>query len=414
MEKKPAYKVPNFIAYTATRFAGFLMATFVFRRKIVRNELRGFKGPCVVIANHECALDFVNLIGVTARRMTFVFSKSFFGTLPLRRVVNSLYTIPKQQFQPDIGAIRRMKDTVKSGGILAIYPAGMMSENGLSTPIPPATYGFLRWLGVDVFVARTTGAYFTLPKWGKGFRPGRTFMDVYRLLPAEDLQRMTDDEIRAKVDGAMLFNEYKEQEEKAVVHKHGDEVEGLQNVLYQCPDCEKEFSISVKDAHTLVCDACGYEARMDKYGFLNTRGKRNFRYVSEWSGAIYRRLKDRMDKRMETALTSATDIMTINEKTHRFEKVGEGVLTLTEDAFTLEGKIGEEPLCLTVPIAMVPAFPFSPGKHIELQDGNDIYRCRLADGKLAMKFETMLRIFFEKRQNTDITYFNEEAPILLS
>ncbi len=414
MEQKPAYKIPNIFAYTTARFAAFLTATFIFRRKIVRNELRGHKGPCVVIANHECALDFVNLIGITGRRMTFVFSKTFYGTLPFRRFVNALYTIPKQQFQPDVGAIRRMKETVRSGGILAIYPAGMMSENGLSTPIPPATYGFLRWLGVDVFVARTTGAYLTDPKWGKGFRPGRTFMDVYRLIPAEALASLTDDDIRAKVDGAILFNEYKEQEEKAVLHRHGDRVEGLQNVLYQCPDCETEFSIGVLDERTLSCEKCGYEARMDKYGFLRTAGKRNFRYVSEWSGDIYRRLKEKIRSGAERTLTSGTDILCINEKTHRFEKVGEGTLTLTGDAFTLVGELGGENISLTVPIAMVPAFPFTPGKCIELQNGSEIYRCALRDGRLAMKFETMLRIFFEERQNTDITYFNEETPILLS
>ena len=39
--------------------------------------------------------------------------------------------------------------------------------------------------------------------------------------------------------------------------------------------------------------------------------------------------------------------------------------------------------------------PFTPGKHLEVQNGNDIYRCVLEDGRLAMKFINMIKIFFD-------------------
>ena len=50
----------------------------------------------------------------------------------------------------------------------------------------------------------------------------------------------------------------------------------------------------------------------------------------------------------------------------------------------LEAK-GEE-IDISVPVSNLASLPFKPGRHIELQHGDDIYRCVLSDGKLAMKF----------------------------
>jgi hypothetical protein len=51
--------------------------------------------------------------------------------------------------------MKKMKAVVEAGQPLAIYPAGLMCEDGLSTPIPKATYKFLKWMNVDVYMART-------------------------------------------------------------------------------------------------------------------------------------------------------------------------------------------------------------------------------------------------------------------
>ena len=71
------YTKPNLFIYRLAQVISWFVATFIFRRKILRNEIRGKQGAYVVIANHQAALDFVNLIGATRRPMSFVISKSF-------------------------------------------------------------------------------------------------------------------------------------------------------------------------------------------------------------------------------------------------------------------------------------------------------------------------------------------------
>ena len=311
------FKKPNFFCYLLARAVSWLAATLVFKRKFIRNEIKKVKGPYVVIANHQAALDFVNLIGATPRRMSFVISKSFYSTLPIQGILKKMGVIPKQQFQTTVKDMKRMKAVIDHEQPLVIYPAGLMCEDGLSTPIPAATYKFLKWLGVDIYAARSSGTYFSMPKWGKGLRPGRTYLDVYKLFDAAELAQLDVEEIRARTDAALLFDAYREQEALPQQHRgSGRNIEGLENVLYQCPNCGREFSMRVRDKNTIYCTDCGYEQVSDACAFLhNCRGLgKELRYVSDWSRLIYDRLRQRMAGGEALSLSAPTAIHMVNEK----------------------------------------------------------------------------------------------------
>ena len=152
--------------------------------------------------------------------MNFVISNSFYNSLPIKGIMDRLGLIPKQQFQTTAKDMKKMKSVIDSGNSLVIYPAGLMCEDGLSTPIPSATYKFLKWLNVDVYVARTYGTYFAMPKWSKGFRPGKTYMDIYKLFSKEELENLDLDLVKSKTEDALLFDAYKEQEKYLVKYKN--------------------------------------------------------------------------------------------------------------------------------------------------------------------------------------------------
>ncbi len=391
-----AYKKPSFLHYRVAQGAAWLLATFVFRRRFLRNEIKGKKGPFVVIANHQAALDFVNLIGATRRRMTFVISKSFFSTLPIKGFMEKMGVIPKQQFQTAVSDLKAMRSVIEAGQPVVIYPAGLMCEDGLSTPIPSATYKFLKWLGVDVYMAKTVGSYFVMPKWKGGMHPARTYMDVYQLFSKEELAEMDEAAIRQRAEEALLFDAYREQEAMPTPSRHNRHVEGLENVLYLCPHCGKEYVMQAV-GDTLRCTACGYEQVSDEHGILHNRKGlgEEIRYVSDWSRRIHNRLKERIQNGMDTTLSSAVTIRMIDESQNQFVEVGSGHLHLNQDRFLITGTIHGKPVELTVPIAGIPTLPFSPGKHLEVQHGATIYRCVPEDRRLVMKFIQMVKIFYE-------------------
>ncbi len=387
----------NIFLYRVGQVVSWFVAALLFKRKIIRNEIKGKEGPFAVIANHEAALDFVNLIGVTHIPMTFVISNSFYNTLPVKGFLRRLGVIPKQQFQTTVKDMKKMKSVIDEGKPLVIYPAGLMCEDGLSTPIPAATYKFLKWLQTDVYVAKTSGTYFSMPKWAKGLRPGRTYLDIYKLFSKEELAETDIDTVKARTDEALLFDAYREQERLLVKYKDNDNLEGLQNVLYMCPHCETEFSVDVKDRNTIFCSACGFEQTSDKYAFLhNTRGiGEELRYVSDWSRLIYENLKQKIKSGIECELSADAKVHMIDYGSNKFVEVGQGKINLSRERFIISGYINGEETELSIPIANFASLPFCPGRYLEIQHGKDIYRCVLNEGRLVMKFINMVKIFYE-------------------
>lgn len=394
------YQKPNLFCYRLAQIVSNIVARFIFKRKVLRNEIKDAKGPYLVIANHQAAYDFVNLIGITKRPMSFVISNSFYQSLPIRGFLDKLGVIPKQQFQTSVNDMKKIKATIDAGEPVVIYPAGLMCEDGLSTPIPAATYKLFQWLGVDVYMAKVSGTYFAMPKWSKGFRSGRTNIEVYKLFSKEELAEMSKEEIREKADQALLFDAYREQEQLMVKYKKGDCLKGLENVLYTCPNCNSEFTIAVENQNTLRCSCCEYSQVSDEYGFLHKNGNvgEEIRYISDWSKYIFQRVKERMASGEDRSLSSKTDIYMVDPKKKKFVKAGQGTVTLDGENFLIEGVLQEEPVSLTVPATGFPSLPFSPGKYIEIQSGKTIYRCVLKDGRLAMKFINMVKAGYELKR----------------
>lgn len=393
------YRKPHLLHYRIAQAVCWVVAKLIFGRKVLRNEIKGVEGPFVVIANHQAAYDFVSLISLIRRPMSFVISNSFFNSLPITGFLEKMGVIPKQQFQTTVTDMKNMKAVVDAGEPLVIYPAGLMCEDGLSTPIPAATYKFLKWLNVDIYVARISGTYFAMPKWSKGMRPGRTYLDVYKLISAEELTAMDIDTIREKTDQALLYDAYREQEELMVKYRNGDRIEGLESVLYVCPNCMAEHTMAVRDSSVIHCTQCGYEQVSDEYGFLHNRKGLGpeLRYVSDWSKMIYERLERYVTAGAVSQLSAETKIHMIDYKKHKFVEAGQGTVTLNATHFQIDGVLNGEKVMLQIPIGGLPTLPFSPGKYLEIQDGMTIYRCVLDDGRLVMKFINLVKIFY--RQN---------------
>lgn len=387
------YNRPNIFIYRFVQFIAMFFSAIVFKRKIIRNEIKHAEGPFVVIANHQAAYDFVNLIGTTSRPMTFVLSNSFYNTLPFPKILNGLGVIPKQQFQTSVSEMKKIKAVIDNGAPLVIYPAGLMCEDGISTPIPRATYKFLKWLGVDVYVAKTSGTYFAQPKWSKGFRPGKTHMDIYKLFEKDEIKRLPISEIKERTEKALLFDAYREQEDLLVKYENNNVIEGLEKVLYMCPHCGSEFSIQVKDRSTIYCTECGFEETSDEFAFLhNEKGiGREIRYVSDWSRHIFENMKEHIRRNREYTLSSATKILMLDYDKHKFKEVGQGNISLSPKSVVLSGTVNGNPLELNMASTQFPSLPFTPGKYLELQNGKDIYRLVLDDSRLVMKFINLLK-----------------------
>jgi len=77
MEKR-VFKKPNRFVYGVFVLASKFLAKFKYNLKYNKNEFKNINGPCLILANHEASIDFINLAAALKRRAHFVISNSFY------------------------------------------------------------------------------------------------------------------------------------------------------------------------------------------------------------------------------------------------------------------------------------------------------------------------------------------------
>ena len=195
-------------------------------------------------------------------------------------------------------------------------------------------------------------------------RPGTTQIDIYKLFSKEELENADIETVKQKTDEALLFDAYREEETRRLKYINGNDIRGIEQVLYMCPHCKREYTVEVRDKDTLHCTACGFEETADAYGLLKKTGGEGeeIRYVSDWSRKIYYALKEKIANGTEREITAKVRISTIDSRKNKFVEVGAGTVTLSEKGFDIDAVLNGEPKKFFVSVANVPSLPFSPGQ----------------------------------------------------
>ena len=399
-KQKTVYKRPNALLYGIVRLVSRLACKLLFPLKVERNELTGTSGRRILICNHEAAIDFLPVYAAVKERCHMVASNSIVMSIPVvAPLAARMGVICKNQFQTLIGDMRKMKLVVDNEGLLVIFPAGMMTESGTSTPIPRATAKALKWLDADVYVGKVGGTYLTSPKWSKVTRRGKITLDIYKLASREEFSALSVEQAEALVDRHLAFDAYRANEVNRVAYKNGGNVEGLEQVLFRCPACGADFTIRA-EGNKLSCTACGFALESDRYGLLHdpAGGEPRFCYPSDWYAKIEGEIGALVAADPGYQFTTTADIYKINHKKHRYEKAGRGTVTMTFEQFVIDGQLFGEPFYQEISTAPFPILPFQPGKRFEIQVGRDIFRICPDDPQVVMQWIMVLKAAFRVRQ----------------
>ena len=401
---KTEYKRPNALLYGVVKLVSKLACTFLYRMKVERNELTGTSGRRILICNHEAAIDFLPVYAAVKERCHMVASNSIIMSIPVVATLAArVGVLCKNQFQTAISDMRNMKRVVENEGLLVLFPAGMMTESGTSTPIPRATAKTLKWLDADVYVGKVGGTYLTSPKWSKVRRKGKITLDIYKLASREEFAALSVERAEALVDEHLAFDAYRANEVNRVPYKNGDNVEGLENVLFRCPVCGEDFAIRAQ-GNKLTCTACGFALESDQYGLLHdpAGGEPLFRCPSDWYAQLEQQVYELVAADWGYEFTTRADIYKINDKKHCYEKAGRGTVTMTFEQFIIDGELFGEPFYQEVSAAAFPILPFQPGKRFEIQCGRDIFRICPEDGRIVMRWILTLKAAYRLRQETAV------------
>ena len=229
--------------------------------------MKGLKPPFLVIGTHHSFMDFyITPLALAPFRANYISELEGFENFGewIYRQVGCLGT---RKFVNDLALIKNIICVIKRKGILVIYPEARYANVGTSSTIPIAVSKLAKKLDVPLVTINMHGNYLQSPIWNLAKRKAKLETEIKQLFTKEEIAGATITEINTALNEALAYNEYAWQIEKNIHIDYEKRAEGLEFVLYKCPDCETEFAMRAKGAD-LFCTKCGSSWTMTELGQL--------------------------------------------------------------------------------------------------------------------------------------------------
>lgn len=369
-----------------------------FTYRISYEDRKRLGKPCLILMNHACFLDMK-----IASRILFPHPYSVVSTtdgmVGKAWLMRRIGCIPTQKFVSDLSLIRDMKYAIeKKKQSVLMYPEAGYSLDGRATLLPPRLGGLFKLLKCPVMMITTEGAFAHDPLYnGLQLRHVKVSAHVTCLATCEDVERLTVDELDARIAEAFSFDYFAWQRDNGVRIDEPFRADGLDRVLYRCDACGVEGQMEGK-GETLTCRACGRTHRMDELGRLAaTAGETRFSHVPDWFDEQREQVRREIASgtyRMESEVWIA---MLVDHKA--LYRIGDGRLCHDENGFTLtaaNGKLLYEQKPLAAYSLNVDYFWYEIGDVIGIGNHNALFYCFPKDGvsvtKARLAAEELYRI----------------------
>lgn len=332
----------------------------VWKRKLKINKINmeGLKPPYILLCTHHAFIDFkVTTAATFPTRLNYIVAIDgfLFGESLLRNVG----AICKRKFTNDIKLYKHIKYVLEDlKGVVAIYPEARYSIVGTNAILPDSLGKLVKNLGYPVVMLNMHGNYLTQPQWNLKMKTNIPLeADMIQILKKDDLETLSLDEIKKRIDDAFYYDEYEYQFDRQLVIDYKDRMQGIDAVLYQCPSCLKAHHMFAEKDY-IKCLSCGKTYIQDHYGKLKaTEGETEFSHIPDW----YEFLRKQVREELESGTYKFEDDVYVESLPNAkgFHKLGKMHLVHDYNGFKLIGEVDGKPFeLIKEPLAMY-------GLHIE-------------------------------------------------
>lgn len=331
-------------------------------KKVERIGMDGLKGPYMILSNHLSFVDFeLVALGTYPQRMNNVVNVDGYYLRPwLMEWIGSIGT---RKFTSDIHLIKSIRKVLSRGDVLTMYPEARYSPCGITSYLPDSLGMLVKKCKVPVVIALQRGNHLHMPAWNVYKKRKAPLHATIKLaLTAEDVERMSAEEINEFLRKEFVYDDYKYQKENGILITEPHRAEGLHKVLYQCPHCLTESKMNSEGAE-IFCEECGKRWTLLEDGSLSANsGETEFSHVPDWFRWEYEQVKAEIE-RGEYSFFDEVEIYS-QPGCYSFPYLGRGTLTHNEqDGFVVRGHYNGEDFCVhRTPIQ-------SSGLHVEYDFG---------------------------------------------
>ena len=347
-----------------------------------KDIVKDIKGPAIIVATHTSDVDhIISALTLYPIRPTYIVSEHFMHNHSTAGLLKLMHVITKKMFTPDVSTIMNIMRAKAENAVIVIFPEGRLSCYGKTLPVADGTAELIKKLGIDLYVWKAEGAYLTFPKWrDKGDdRIGKINASVKLLLSAEEVAERTVSEIKEITEKA-IFND-DEVSMAGVEYKCENIARGADKILFKCPICKKEGTITSEVDH-IRC-TCGLDATLDSFYKLHGAP---FGSINEW----FEWQQNSIDTDVE-CLSSKARLGSCKEDGFMDPHAGEGEIYIDKNVFKLSGTLHGESVDFSVSSEKIGAFPISPGDHFDIyHNGNLIYVYPEPDLRASVKWVCFL------------------------
>ena len=376
-------KKPNLFLYVTLGFLVKLFSLIKGQRIIEKTKI---KGPAICLSNHTSFYDFIyTTAAIYPKRVSYLAANKMFYEKATRPFLRLARAIPKSLMQADPAATLKAFKLLKKNSIISIFPEGQISPSGETLRPAFSIAKFLKKASVNVYIIKHEGAGFVNPPWTKKTFKGRIETQKFLLIPKEDLTKLSLDEIYHKVCEGLSFKPSDFIEQKGYTYRITD-LSGLENVIYECPECMHEGLLAEKDR--LICPMCSLELKMDQQGLLGNNA------INTWFHMQEERVRHKIDEDKNFQLEGNVRLMSFRNE-HLVE-VGSGKLTLYPTFYQYDGMVDGHKKTLTFKVESTPTLPSDIGRNVQIYEEYQIYQFEFDVPWLPTKFVHIGEYFYEK------------------
>jgi len=253
------------------------------RSKVDKTGLpKGVKPPYFLLCNHNSFMDFMIMTkAVFPKRANYVVAID--GYIGIEWLLRAVGGICNRKFTKSVSLVKNMLRARDNGDIIVLFPEARYSLCGTSAVLPLSLSKMVRKMNVPVVTLIMHGHHINSPFWNVGSRGVKPVQSEMRLLfTEEETQELPLEEISSRLAEAFVYDDYAWQKQTGTRVKSKKRAEGLHKVLYQCPSCSAEYSMTSSGV-TLACASCGKEWEMSEIGELSAKnGTTEFSHIPDW------------------------------------------------------------------------------------------------------------------------------------
>jgi 1-acyl-sn-glycerol-3-phosphate acyltransferase len=261
--------------------------------------------PFILMANHSHEDDPYMIGGYMNHTVNYM--ANIDGVSDLQRYLSYLVgCYGKKKGAPDFKAVKHTIELLKSGNIVGIFPEGDRSWDGETVKFIPGSVALAKKYKVPIRLAKMTGNYLSKPRWADYPRKGKLQVDFYTI-SIDEIQAAEVSEMEERIWSILKHDDIKSPLNKDVVFKGENLASGIQRLLWLCPRCGEQDTLS-GDGDSIVCSSCNSSWLLDGSMKISPEDVQG-RDLKDWVVWQRKEMENLCDSNSENLLTETENIV---------------------------------------------------------------------------------------------------------